>query len=95
MHSYTILGNILFIQGLKLSNEKPVVAAYVQLVNEATNIAYGSTTTNEDGYWSFTFDTPLPSGRYIIKFIGSGMKQYVETQGDWERIDIMGNDLLS
>lgn len=97
MTSYRILNNQLLIKGIKLdSSYKPVIAARVQLVNEDCGLQYGNTTTNNIGYWELTLDPAnVPSGRYVIKFIGSGTKQYIQPLGDWERIDILKDDVLS
>ena len=94
--SYKIENHRITIEGKKFhTNGNPVIGVYIQLLRADTQEIIGYTTTDEDGYWSITKDeSEIPSGRYHIKFIGSGMIQAMTPNGDWEWIDIMGDDML-
>lgn len=95
MNTYRVTNGQFIVEGIKLKGIKPVIAAYVQLVSEDQKTLYGSTTTDENGFWKFIFSSQLPGGRYIVKFIGSGMKNYLQPTGDWERIDFLTDSILA
>jgi hypothetical protein len=69
------------------------IAGQTELYSKQTGETLGKTSTDKFGYWEFRFpQDSILSGRYEIRFYGSGTKQDYFPEGDWEVLDVVASD---